>query len=76
MGGWTNVLEQKCDQISDVLYQDTGRLDDHDKKILEIEYKLEDMENRSKRANVRIRGIAKNITDLTSYNTVLFKIDT
>lgn len=73
IGHHTNQLEQRMDLKTTVL---EGYEEEVDKLSAELEAlrdKLEDSENRARRDNLCIRGIAENVTDLQGTATAFFQ---
>lgn len=73
LGQRVSDAEQKLDEIADTIESDRQDISDHAERLATMELKLEDLENRSRRANVRIRGLPETHTDLKGTVTTLFK---
>lgn len=67
LGERTSNLEKKCDQLDELTNHLECSTSDHNSRILQLETKVEDLENRSRRANLRLRGIPEEIKDLQTF---------
>ncbi|CAJ0961168.1 unnamed protein product [Ranitomeya imitator] len=68
----TNNLEEKMEIITDALEEDHETIKNHIDRINELELRCEDYENRSRRSNLRIRGLPEHIVALKETATALF----
>lgn len=73
LGNRTNVLEDKMDAAATVIENHEQDISDLRKELDTAVLKLEDFENRSRRGNLRLRGLPESIDDLTSTATALFQ---
>uniref|UniRef100_A0A803JAK4 L1 transposable element RRM domain-containing protein n=1 Tax=Xenopus tropicalis TaxID=8364 RepID=A0A803JAK4_XENTR len=64
LGHRTDVLEQKVDDITTVLDAHEQDIQDLQMQLREAMDKIEDSDNRSRRNNLRIRGLPETVTDL------------
>uniref|UniRef100_A0A803JBI8 L1 transposable element RRM domain-containing protein n=1 Tax=Xenopus tropicalis TaxID=8364 RepID=A0A803JBI8_XENTR len=64
LGHRTDVLEQKVDDITTVLDAHEQDIVDLQAQLRETMDKIEDSDNRSRRNNLRIRGLPETVTDL------------
>lgn len=72
LGERTTRLENKSKQQSESTQKISKRVDNHSSRMTYLENKVEDLENRSRRDNLKLRGIPDNILDLDTYTKELF----
>ncbi|CAI9563639.1 unnamed protein product, partial [Staurois parvus] len=73
LGSRTDCLETKHDELS-LAYGDLSREHDHlQTAFLQLQAQVEDLDNRNRRNNLRVRGIPESVSDLSQTVTKLFK---
>lgn len=72
LGHRTNQLEQRMDLATTVLEGHEEEVDKLHTELESMQDKLEDAENRTRRHNLRIRGIPETTTDLQGTATAFF----
>ncbi|XP_056407290.1 uncharacterized protein LOC130298397 [Hyla sarda] len=72
LGNRVSDMELRADDLAVAIEADRSLLSDHIDKLDLLELKIEDLENRSRRANVRIRGLPETVTDLNTTILNLF----
>ncbi|XP_068106887.1 melanoma-derived growth regulatory protein isoform X1 [Hyperolius riggenbachi] len=66
------TLEKQTDSLTEAVNADKLQIDEQAQQIEELQIKLEDLENRTRRANLRIRGVPESIADLKPMALNLF----
>ncbi|OCT70758.1 hypothetical protein XELAEV_18037683mg [Xenopus laevis] len=64
LGDRVDTLEQHSDAHALSLQDDQAQLNLHQSQLLTLENKVEDLENRSRRGNLRLRGVPETVSDL------------
>lgn len=73
IGTRTDLLENKHDELS-IAYNDLSR--EHESPasaFSQLQAHVEDLDNKNRRNNLRIRGAPESVTDLIAYSTKLFQ---
>ncbi|KAM9330149.1 uncharacterized protein PAF06_009885 [Gastrophryne carolinensis] len=73
LGDRTNTLEERVDEIVTVLESSESAAGAVRDEVTLLQQKLEDLENRSRRENVRIRGLPEFMEDIPSTVTALLQ---
>lgn len=72
LGSRTDLLENKHDELA-ITFNDLSREHDNlSSAFAQLQAHVEDLDNRNRRNNIRIRGAPETITDLPAYSTKLF----
>lgn len=73
LGARIDVIEKKSDQANGRINQNTARIQDLQDQLDSALYKIDDLENRSRRSNFRIRGLPETVTDVPAAVRSLLK---
>ncbi|XP_040289825.1 meprin A subunit beta-like [Bufo bufo] len=72
LGSRVSDLETRTDELADAIGTDREDIDAHSLQLQALETKIEDLENRSRRGNLRIKGLPESFQDLPGTIGALF----